>query len=114
LTQLNLAFAYIDPRSFQIRLQNPQDDDVYREFVELRDHGLEVWLGVGGWEFNDEGPTRTTWSDMASSAGNRMVFIESTLQFLKEYGFQGIDIDWEWPASASRGGRPEDTQNQVS
>ncbi|KAL5450820.1 hypothetical protein PMIN07_007522 [Paraphaeosphaeria minitans] len=114
LTQLNLAFAYIDPKSYQIRLQNPQDDGIYHEFVGLKDHGLKVWLGVGGWEFSDEGPTRTTWSDMASSSANRKAFITSTLEFLRNYGFQGLDIDWEWPASASRGGRPEDTQNQVT
>ncbi|KAL1598813.1 hypothetical protein SLS60_007955 [Paraconiothyrium brasiliense] len=114
LTQLNLAFAYIDPKTFQIRLQNSQDDTVYREFVELKNGGIQVWLGVGGWEFSDEGPTRTTWSDLASSAANRKTFITSTLQFLKDYGFQGLDVDWEWPAFSSRGGRPDDTQNQVN
>lgn len=114
LTQLNLAFAYIDPTTFQIGLENPQDDAVYREFVGLKDRGMKVWLGVGGWEFSDEGSTRTTWSDLAGSATNRKAFITSTLKFLTDYGFQGLDVDWEWPAAAGRGGRPEDTVNQVS
>ena len=114
MTHLNLAFAYIDPASFKIRLQNPLDDTVYRQFIQLKQRGVKVWLGVGGWEFSDEGPTRTTWSDMASSAANRKTFISSTVDFIKEYGFQGLDIGWEWPAATSRGGRPKDTQNQVS
>ena len=108
-----MAFASIDPVSFKIKLQNPNDDEVYRQFIDLKQRGVKVWLGVGGWEFTDEGPTRTTWSDLASSATNRKAFITSTIEFIKKYGFEGFDVDWEWPAATSRGGRPEDTQNQV-
>lgn len=112
-TQLNLAFASIDPITFKIRLQNSHHDEVYRQFVQLKQQGLAVWLGVGGWEFSDEGETRSTWSDMTSNPANREVFITSVIEFLASYGFQGLDVDWEWPAAASRGGRAEDTTNQV-
>lgn len=108
-----MAFASIDPTTFKIRLQNSADDNIYRQLVSYKSKGIQVWLGVGGWEFNDEGETRTTFSDMASSQANRKAFISSTLDLLKEYGFQGVDIDWEWPAAGNRGGRPADTRNQV-
>ena len=32
---------------------------------------------------------------------------------LKEWGFKGVDLDWEYPSSPERGGRPEDTANLV-
>jgi chitinase len=76
--------------------------------------GFQKWLGVGGWEFSDPGATRTTWSDLAASQENRKAFIDSTIEYLDKYGFQGLDVDWEWPASDNRGGRPDDTKNQVS
>lgn len=113
LTHLTLAFASIDPKTYRMRFQRSADDDIYRQFVALKRDGLETWLGVGGWEFSDEGETRTTWSDMASTKENRKAFIDSTLGFLDKYEFQGLDVDWEWPAASNRGGRPEDTQNQV-
>jgi len=50
---------------------------------------------------------------MCSTSGNRAAFISSVLIFLKTWGFQGIDIDWEYPASPVRGGQPEDTVNFV-
>jgi len=113
LTHLNLAFASVDPKTFKIRLQNPADEEVYRQFTKLKDRGVQTWLGVGGWEFSDPGETRTTWSDVASAQANRQAFIDSVIPFLKQYGFQGMDIDWEWPSTPNRGGRPEDKQNQV-
>ncbi|KAF1954876.1 glycoside hydrolase, partial [Byssothecium circinans] len=114
LTHLNLAFASIDPATFKIRLQNPDDEYVYYQFLEYKNRGLQTWLGVGGWEFSDEGDTRTTWSDLAASEEHRKAFISSTVEFLEKYGFQGLDVDWEWPAAANRGGNPADTKNQVA
>ena len=75
---------------------------------------LQTWIAVGGFDFSDVGPTRTTWSDMASSPVNRGAFIGSLVAFMNLYGFDGVDFDWEYPAADTRGGRPEDTQNLVS
>ena len=70
-------------------------------------------------------PTFKTWSEMASSLGNRHVFIQSLKEFMIQYKFQGtytlktkslintltcdigVDLDWEFPTSL-RGGRNED------
>ncbi len=51
---------------------------------------------------------------MASSKTNREAFIASLIKFLDKWPFQGVDIDWEWPGTESRGGNPAiDKQNQV-
>ncbi|KAG8703974.1 hypothetical protein FRC09_003842, partial [Ceratobasidium sp. 395] len=48
---------------------------------------------------------------MASSAANRATFISSCLQFMKTYGFDGVDIDWEYPVDDLRGGVAADKAN---
>jgi chitinase len=50
---------------------------------------------------------------MVSTQGNRRAFIQSLIKFMDTYGFQGADIDWEYPAEPKRGGRKEDTDNLV-
>lgn len=84
------------------------------EFTGLKRGGLETWLAVGGYDFSDPGPTRTAWSDMASTKESRASFISSLKEFLAKYGFQGVDIDWEYPGTPERGGKREDTANLVS
>ncbi|KAF2012825.1 glycoside hydrolase family 18 protein, partial [Aaosphaeria arxii CBS 175.79] len=114
LTHMNFAFASIDPETFRIRPMHPDDVDLYRRFTALQSPKLQTWIAVGGWDFSDVGPTHETWSKMASTKENRAAFVDSALQFMKEYGFQGLDIDWEYPVAADRGGSEGDTANLVS
>lgn len=50
---------------------------------------------------------------VASTEVNRQIFISSLVSFLRKYGLDGVDIDWEYPAATDRGGIKEDTDNYV-
>ncbi|KAK8736741.1 hypothetical protein OTU49_004626, partial [Cherax quadricarinatus] len=49
---------------------------------------------------------------MASSAGSRQTFVDSSVEMLKAHNFDGLDMDWEYPTQ--RGGKPEDKENFIS
>ncbi|KAF2969308.1 hypothetical protein GQX73_g4255 [Xylaria multiplex] len=98
----------------------PEDIDLtaslYKSFTGLKSKkkSLQTWISVGGWSFNDDTNrpnTRTAFSDMASSAGGRQKFINSLQNFMQSYGFDGVDLDWEYPASDDRGGKAVDFGN---
>ncbi|KAH8797670.1 bacteriodes thetaiotaomicron symbiotic chitinase [Xylogone sp. PMI_703] len=115
LTHLYFAFASIDPQTFAVVPTDPEDEPIYSQFTSLKTSSLETWIGIGGFDFSDPGTaTHTTWSDMCSNEANREKFISSLISFMEQYGFQGADLDWEYPANADRGGKPEDTGNYVS
>ena len=98
---------------------NPGDPKLYTRFTALKSKkaSLQCFISVGGWSFNDPTNipnTRTAFSDMVGSAANRRTFINSLSRFMKTYNFDGVDLDWEYPAANDRGGVPADLANYVT
>lgn len=61
---------------------------------------LEIFVSVGGWTFSDnDTSTQPVFSDISGSAKNRQKFADNMLSFMKRYGFDGVDIDWEYPGT---------------
>ncbi|KAK8763642.1 hypothetical protein V5799_033754 [Amblyomma americanum] len=67
---------------------------------------LKTLLAIGGWNEGSE-----KYSRMASTPEGRKRFAQSVSVFLSKYGFDGLDLDWEYPAA--RGGGSQDKQNFV-
>ncbi|KAI2734245.1 CAZyme family GH18 [Penicillium roqueforti] len=109
-THLIYAFATIGS-DYKIGMAKSFDSELYPRFTALKQSaaGLSTMISVGGW---DEGGT--IFSDMVSTTERRSTFIDSVMAFMSTYGFDGIDIDWEYPAASDRGGVAADTQNYVS
>ncbi|KAI0159376.1 family 18 glycosyl hydrolase [Pestalotiopsis sp. NC0098] len=115
-THINFAFAFFDPSTFEIAPMDTASGKLYSRFTALKENnaGLQTWISVGGWSFTDPGPTRTAFSDMASTADNRKKFITGLINFMEHYGFDGVDLDWEYPQADDRGGITADKANYVS
>lgn len=111
-THLNFAFVGIDPATYELA-PSRYDVDIYRRLAALKriDKDLKIMVAVGGWTFNDPGPTATTFSDIARDEGKQRKFINSVLSFLQTYEFDGLDLDWEYPVAKDRSGRDEDFVN---
>ena len=105
LTHIIYAFAKIDKG--EVMLGDAAVD--LRNFAELRalkqqNKQLKLLIAVGGWTGS------THFSDAAATEQDRNRFAESAVAFLREYGFDGIDIDREYPVA---GGRDENVRSNA-
>ncbi|KAF3196307.1 hypothetical protein TWF106_005016 [Orbilia oligospora] len=111
MTHLNFAFAFITPDTYDIIPMPNTDPKLFSRTTALKSTypGLKVWISVGGWTFNDNGTIwQPVFSDLASSQAKRAKFINSMIKFMIQYGFDGCDLDWEYPGAPDRGGQEAD------
>jgi chitinase len=69
---------------------------------------LKTLISVGGWTLSGR------FSDVALTDVSRGKFARSCVAFMVKYGFDGIDVDWEYPVGGgleSNKTRPEDKPN---
>jgi chitinase len=99
---------------------------LYPDIQKLKEKNpnLKTLLSIGGWSINscDDQPnpgnphpygpfTCHLFSSMAADPQGRKQFIQSAISYAQQYGFDGIDIDWEYPGYIGRGGSDADFDN---
>jgi chitinase len=122
LTHINFAFAKVDPGpggkakpKFGIAAYDPTDLGPNGQYAQInglkkKNPALRTALSIGGWSHN-EGDMAWLFTTMAETPEGRSDFIKATIQYVRQHNFDGIDLDWEYPADPTRGGRSVDTNN---
>ena len=58
---------------------------------------IRTLISVGGWNFN-----KYTMSQLMLNNYNRKRFVDSSLRFALLYGFDGVDLDFEYPSGRQK------------
>ncbi|KAH9173832.1 glycoside hydrolase family 18 protein [Lactarius sanguifluus] len=118
LTHILYAFADVTPSTGSIFLTDSYADeqkhfpeDSWSEpgvnlygclkqlyLLKLANRNLKVLLSVGGWTYSQSGHF-----SFVTNPSLRATFVSSAIQLIKDYGFDGIDIDFEYPSSTAQG-----------
>ena len=108
-THIMYSFAGIDAKTFGLRSLGPATGDgSYEDFLKLRELSprSKLMLSVGGW-----GEGGQKYSDMVATSQGRRAFIESVIETMEEFAFDGFDLDWEYPGATDRQGKFADKEN---
>lgn len=64
----------------------------------------KVLLAIGGWSYNDV-PLEATFVAATETDAKRKTFVQEILKMCDDYGFDGIDMDWEHPRVDGNSGK---------
>lgn len=104
-THLVYAFAKLDPDTHAIvpfygdEDPRPRQEGRYREFNNLKKHypHLKTLISIGGEFAGSE-----AFMSVAGSEQRLARFGTTTIDFLRKRGFDGLDVDWEYPNATTR------------
>ncbi|XP_012872936.1 PREDICTED: chitotriosidase-1 [Dipodomys ordii] len=92
----HIIYAFASIQDHQLTFVEHNDQFLYQELNSLKKTNprLKTLLSVGGWTFGTQ-----KFTDMVATVESRKRFVDSAIGFLRTNGFDGLDLDWEYPAS---------------
>ncbi|KAF6760385.1 glycoside hydrolase family 18 protein [Ephemerocybe angulata] len=118
LTHILYSFADTNPSTGNIFLTDANSDEVKHYpgdswdeagtnlygnlkqlyLLKLQKRNLKVLLSIGGWTYSQSGHF-----GFVTSSSARDTFVADAIKLVEDYGFDGIDIDFEYPSDSAQG-----------
>jgi chitinase len=101
LTHINFSFA--------IPAKNGGGLDALRNWDKLIElekkahrNNVKVFISIGGWSVGDGGGDDSRFHRLAASQEERNHFVSNTMELVRRYNLDGVDMDWEYPDIENR------------
>lgn len=95
-THVFYAFAGVDSTTYQLVPPNPTEDNgqiaTFVAIAKRSNPAVVPLLSIGG-----AAAPYATFGAMVSTSARRQVFIDSSIALARQYGYEGLDLDWESP-----------------
>ncbi|XP_028783594.1 nod factor hydrolase protein 1-like [Neltuma alba] len=96
----HICYAFLVPNSITYKLQvsNSTAESLSRFTSSLgtKTPPLKTLLSIGG-----AGSNRAVFAQVASNHTSRETFINSAIEVARNFGFDGLDLDWEFPQTST-------------
>ena len=97
-THIIYSFVVLDPTNYIIMLSDGGldiDKNNIKNFInlKLRNPNLKLLVALGGWTDS----RFSKYSELLADPSKRTTFVNNAVEFLKTHGFDGLDLDYEYP-----------------
>ncbi|HNU86898.1 MAG TPA: glycoside hydrolase family 18 protein [Ferruginibacter sp.] len=90
----HIIYSFLKIQNDTLTFHNEEQRNSLQQLVALKKEqpGLKIMVSVGGWS------GCSFCSDLFATAAHRQNFARTTVALFKQYGIDGLDLDWEYPA----------------
>jgi len=95
-THVVYGFAVLDSNNLVIKPHDSWadlDNQFYKKVTSLKRYGIKVTVAIGGWNDSLGGK----YSKLVNNPAARAKFVKHVVEFIETHGFDGLDLDWEYP-----------------
>ena len=101
LTHINFAFAI--PAKNGGGLEALRNADKLEALVKkAHAENVKVFISIGGWSIGDGGGDDSRFHRLAQNAEERTYFVVKTMELVRRFDLDGVDVDWEYPDIENR------------
>jgi len=109
ITHFNYAFIDIDLQNGVLQLFDSHAADI--NLPKIREYGVRypnvtTMISIGGWSRS------AGFRNAAATPTNRQRFADSCVDFIRRWGFGGVDVDWEYPTARRDGDKIDNPNDQ--
>ncbi|MEO5999535.1 MAG: glycoside hydrolase family 18 protein [Chitinophagaceae bacterium] len=106
----HIIYAFVDCRDSMAVLTNLKTDSINfwnLNKLKLLNPDLKITISIGGWAWSNY------FSDAVLTPTSRALFAKTSVDIIRKYYLDGVDVDWEYPGQRGEDNvfRPEDKEN---
>jgi len=104
----HIIYSFLKIQNDTLTFRDSAQENTVRQLVALKEtyRQLKIMVSVGGWG------GCSFCSELFASAEHRLNFARTTAALFKQYGIDGLDLDWEYPAIEGYPGHKYDTADK--
>ncbi len=92
----HIMYAFLIPQSDGTCLPLAKEESVRALIEKAHNDNCKVFIAVGGWSYNNI-PLQSTFEEATKTPELRKKLAESIVSVVSDYGFDGVELDWEYP-----------------
>jgi GH18 family chitinase len=92
---VNYAFFAVNTNS-ELTVPNSTSAPVASVITKARANNAKVFMSIN----DGSGDGKTNFKNMAATSAGRNHFIKDVMAKVRQYGFDGVDVDWEFPTTS--------------
>ena len=97
----HVMYGFLIPTEDGICKPFQEPEELTRLIEKCHNSGTEVYVSVGGYSEKNGPPLFYTFEKIGADENLRNIFVNNIVEIAQQYGFDGVEMDWEYPRTSS-------------